>query len=463
MQPDSPLQSTDNPNVIWIFGDQMRAQATGYMGDPNVHTPNIDRLAQEGLALTGAVGGCPLCCPYRGALISGRYPHNSVPGHQMQLDPSLPTIAQPFRTAGYHTAYFGKWHLDGFQEGFGERAGLHVVPPDRRGGFDEWLGYENNNSPWDCWVHGEVDGAEVQYRLPTYETDALTDLFIQHLQRRANSVGEDGGREPKAQPFFSILSVQPPHDPYAAPEEWMARHTPGALQLRPNVPPIARIEKFARRELAGYYAMIENLDWNLGRIRSALAELGLAHNTHIIFFSDHGDMHGSHGQFRKTNPWEESIRVPFIIGGHVPRYENRDGYLPVPINHVDIGPTSLGLCGIDVPEWMAGTDYSALRLNDGKPAVVPNEPDSAFLQLVVPTGHAHSTDRPWRGVVTRDGWKYVAFEGQPWMLFNLNEDPYELANHAHNRFYTAERRQLQDRLATWIADTGDAFALPEIG
>ncbi len=446
-------QPDPRPNLIWIFGDQMRAQATGYMGDPNVHTPNIDRLAQEGLAFTGAVAGCPLCCPYRGSLLSGRYPHQAVPGHEYQLPPEMPTIATAFKAAGYHTAYFGKWHVDGFKERAG-RAAMHIIPPERRGGFDEWVGYENNNSQWDCWVHGGAGDDAFHYRLPGYETDALTDRFIAYLKQRAQPSAGD-----EAQPFFGVLSVQPPHDPYAAPEEWMRRHSPAALQLRANVPAIPAVELTARRELAGYYAMIENLDWNLGRIRTALAETGLAHNTHIIFFSDHGDMHGSHGQFRKTSPWEESIRVPFIIGGHVPRYANRSGYLPVPINHVDIGPTSLGLCGIDKPDWMAGADYSGYRLHN---KTVVNEPDSAFLQLVIPTGHAHSTDRPWRGLVTRDGWKYVVLEGQPWLLFNLNEDPYELRNLAHNRAFARERQRLQERLAGWITETGDHFVLPEI-
>ncbi len=450
-----PSLSANQPNIIWIFGDQMRAQATGYMGDPNVHTPNIDRLAQEGLALTSAVSGCPLCCPYRGSLLSGRYPHNAVPGHEMQLPPEMPTIATAFKEHDYQTAYFGKWHVDGYKER-GGRAAMHIIPPERRGGFDEWIGYENNNSQWDCWVHGGAGDDAFHYRLPGYETDALTDLFIDFLKRQTNTTDATDG-----QPFFGVLSVQPPHDPYAAPEAWMQRHSSASLQLRANVPAIPRVELQARRELAGYYAMIENLDWNLGRIRAALAEAGLAHNTHIIFFSDHGDMHGSHGQFRKTSPWEESMRVPFIIGGHTPRYANKSGYrTDVPINHVDIGPTSLGLCGIAPPAWMAGTDYSGYRLHNKE---VVNAPDSAFLQLVVPTGHAHSTDRPWRGVVTRDGWKYVALEGQPWLLFNLNEDPYELANLAHNSHFGRERRQLQERLAAWINETGDHFILPILG
>lgn len=94
--------------------DQMRAQATGYAGDPNVHTPNLDRLAAEGANFTGAVSGTPLCSPFRGSLVTGRYPHNSgVAGHRYPLPQDAPTIAHAFRDAGYRTCYVGKWHLDG--------------------------------------------------------------------------------------------------------------------------------------------------------------------------------------------------------------------------------------------------------------------------------------------------------------------------------------------------------------
>jgi arylsulfatase A-like enzyme len=239
----------------------------------------------------------------------------------------------------------------------------------------------------------------------------------------------------------------------------MQRHNPAQLEMRSNVPDVPRIQAQARRELAGAYAQIENLDWNFGRVRAALVEAGLDLDTHILFFSDHGDMHGSHGQFKKTSPWDESIRVPFIIGGLQPAYAARRGRPGAPLNHVDIAPTTLGLCGIEVPDWMRGTDYSGLRLlGEG----APNAPDSAFLQCVVPTGHGDSVDRPWRGVVTTDGWKYVALEGQPWLLFNLNEDPYEQANHAFNTTYHRERARLNERLQAWIADTGDSFELPDL-
>jgi len=105
---------------------------------------------------------------------------------------------------------------------------------------------------------------------------------------------------------------------------------------------------------------------------------------------------------------------------------------------------------------MEGFDYSSRRLA-WRPA--GSEPDSAFLQSVIPTGHGNSVDRPWRGIVTTDGWKYVCFENVPWLMFNLNDDPYEWVNLAHNSQYREHRKRLNDRLRQWIADTGDCFAV----
>jgi len=438
-------------NVIWITADQLRQQAVGFMGDPNAHTPHLDRLASEGVVFTHAVAGSPLCCPFRGSMLTSKYPHAAVPKHEDPLPEDLPTVVGPLKEAGYHTAYIGKWHLDGFKEARG-RAAMHIVAPHRRGGFDHWIGYENNNSQWDCWVHGQTESGEQHWRLPGYETDALTDLFLDHIRKHVSS--SDGQQKP----FFAALQVQPPHNPYTAPAQWMQRYTPGAVALRPNVPRIPEYENQARRELAGYYAMVENLDWNIGRIVSCLSELGIADHTHILFFSDHGDLLGSHGHFRKLSPYEESLRIPFLMGGGQLSRRFKRGVSDAPINHVDIAPTTLGLCGIDVPSWMDGYDYSGHRLPEKTAAP---EPDSAFLQLCNETGNP--VDRPWRGIVSRDGWKYAVLEGQPWMLFNLNNDPYELVNHALNPAHKGKRAHLQQRLAQWMDETDDnQFRLPNI-
>ncbi|MBZ2184584.1 MAG: sulfatase [Bryobacter sp.] len=444
--------TSDKPNVIWLLADQHRGQAIGANGDPNANTPNLDRLSAGGVNFTAAVSGMPLCCPFRGSLLTGKYPHECVPGHEYPLPKGQPTITTPLREAGYTTAWFGKWHLGGFHERDG-RAAKFIVPPDLRGGFDKWVGYENNNSQWDCWVHGGQGQDAFLERLPGYETDALTDLMIDYVRQQAHAQ-----REGRGKPFFACLSVQPPHDPYAAPEQYMSRYNPARIELRPNVPRVARLEAQARRDLAGYYAMIENWDSNIGRLRRVLDQEGISFRTHLMVFSDHGDMHGSHGMFRKMTVHEESIRVPMILGGEQPVYEGRaTGRFPVPLNHVDIAPTTLGLCGIEKPAFMRGFDYSGYRLTRRKRG---GEPDSAYLQSVVPTGHNHSINKAWRGLVTRDGWKYACFENTSWLLFNLNEDPYEQMNLAHNNAYRAERSKLITRLRAWAADTGDRFAIP---
>jgi len=434
----------DQPNVIWIFGDQHRAQAMGCVGNPVVQTPVLDGMAASGVRFTDAVSGCPWCTPFRGSLLTSRYIHECVQQTPQRMDPELPVVTDVFNDHGYLTAYYGKWHLGGANR-------MIHVPHEERGRFDIWLGYENNNAQYDCWVHGhDLDGRDdtdpLTEKLETYETDALTDRLLGFLRRYGNT-----------QPFFAVLSVQPPHDPHVAPPEYAARYDPDDVVLRPNVPDIPRITERSRRDLAGYYAQVENLDWNVGRVLAALQELGLDEETHVVFFSDHGDMHGSHGYVRKSSPWEEAVRIPFIVrpaGGACVQAET-----DVPLNHVDIAPTTLGLCDIDAPDWMAGSDLSSLMV-PGRPQI-SEEPDSAFLQHSF-RKRFDCLNRVWRGVRTRDGWKYICLEHQPVMMFNLNEDPYELANLAYSDAFNDKRAELQARLARWIDETGDSFPLPEL-
>lgn len=454
------MNKSSQPNLIWICVDQMRAQAMSSAGDPNVNTPNLDRLSAEGITFSNAVSGTPLCTPFRGALLTGRYPHQTgVLGLDSPLPTDCKTVADAFKDHGYQTCWIGKWHLDGDRPELdlnetNNQGRYRVIPQDRRGGFEDWWAYENNNRPFDCIIHTDYNMEENEsYRLPGYETDDLTDIMIRWLGDQAQIQKKGDGK-----PFFTCLSIQPPHNPYVAPDECMARHNPSQLEMRPNVPSVKRIESQARRELAGYYAAIERIDQNVGRIRHALDQLGLSENTHIIFFSDHGDLHGSHGQFRKTQPWEESIRIPFIVGGPSREHQNLS-MTDVLINHVDIAPTSLGICGITPPEDMVGTDYSKL-IED--PTYEGDFPQSAYLSLPKSTGNSDSIDRPWRGIVTLDGWKYAVLEGQPWLMFDLKEDPFEMANLAFNPKFSAQRKLLHTELRNWMISTGDEFVLPTI-
>ena len=447
-------------NVIWILCDQLRAGALGYRGDPNVRTPNIDNLARGGMRFDSAVAGAPWCCPFRGSLLSGLYPNVcGVTKTPSALDPSIPTIARPLREAGYHTAWVGKWHLDG------SNSRDHVVPPERRGGFDYWMGYENNNNQNEVYVHGT--GQERTRRLPGYETDALTGLLLEHITGHVTQTQDKQGGY---QPFFAALSMQPPHNPYVPPTDSQARYykNPADIELMPNVPRGGKTEKQARFDLAGYYGMIESIDGNVGRIREALKEMGVDRETYIMFFSDHGDCVGAHGQWHKSSPWEEAIRIPFIVSALGGKANMNIGCAPYVLNHVDIAPTTLGLCGVDVPEEMQGYDYSRFCMNKNRPEFSrmegehPRPPESAYLQQIPRKMHSHTVNRPWRGVVTQDGWKYVCTPNNDWLLFDNNEDPFELANLCYNKNHQAKKEELHKILDGWIKRTGDEFPLPDI-
>ncbi|MFV0503489.1 MAG: sulfatase [Lachnospirales bacterium] len=439
-------------NVIWIVTDQQRAESLSVNGSENSSTPNIDGLAKTGINFKYAISGTPLCCPFRGSMLTGMYPHHCVPGHEYRMDPKLPTIAHSFNENGYNTFYLGKWHVDGAKESE-VRAGTHYVEKERRGGFVSWLGYENNNAQYDCYLHGHKENEEIpMFKLKEYETDAITNIMVDYIKEQSQ----------KEIPFFAVMSIQPPHDPYVAPAEFQRGHTPSNIKFRENVPNIDEVRNQARQELSGYYAMVENIDYNVGRIVDTLNEMNIMEDTHIIYFSDHGDMHGSHGQFRKTTPYQEAVNIPFIISGekrgaHVVkrRVANIDNIV---INHVDIAPTTLGLCGIDVPERMEGTDYSFIRYTDSKKGEIP---ESAYMQQVIPTYHFDSINKPWRGVVTVDGYKYVCFEEMDWLLFDLKKDPYEQMNLVHNEKYKDLRNRLNQMTKDWAIKTEDRFKVPK--
>ena len=230
------------------------------------------------------------------------------------------------------------------------------------------------------------------------------------------------------------------------------------VQLRPNVPPGVHADK-ARLSAPGYYGMIENLDENIGRVMAKLRQHNISQNTHILFFSDHGEQLGSHGRIQKMCPYEESISVPMIFSGGDGLYHgNRMGESDVQINHVDIAPTSLGLCGLPVPEWMAGIDYSYIR--DPQRPLPAEEPDAVYLQAPS-LGHGFADAEGWRGLVTRDGWKIAVHPGSHWLLINLNDDPYEMANLAFMPFYRNKRDDMLQRLKDWAEKVGDSFDFPE--
>lgn len=427
-QPGKP--NAHKPNVVFLLADQWRAQALGFVGDVNARTPNLDRLATQGAVLTTAVSTCPVCCPYRGCLITGRYPlTHGVFVNDVPLNREAVSLAQAFRKAGYQTAYIGKWHLDGHGRS-------SFIPPERRQGFEFWRANEcTHNYPHSLYY---ADSDEKRY-WQGYDAEAQTAEAQAYI------------RSHRQQPFLLVLSWGPPHNPYeTAPDRFKRLFAVERLHLRPNVP--QQFEAAARRDLAGYYAHCAALDECVGRIRQTLSECGLADDTILIFTSDHGDMLGSHADVRKQRPWDEAILVPFVA--HWPRGLGSSARkLLAPFSTPDIMPTLLGLCGIGIPGTVEGDDRSAwLR---GKEA---DGDRAAQICCVTPFGEWTRArgGREYRGLRTVR-YTYVRTLEGPWLLFDNREDPYQQRNVVGDAKFASIQADLDARLKEELRLRKDEF------
>jgi len=391
-------------NLLFVFADQLRAGDLGFEGCPDALTPHLDAMAAQGVRFTNAVSTCPVCTPYRAALLTGKYPlSNGMVINDIRLPVTERSIAQVLSDAGYATGYFGKWHLDGpYRGGF-------TPPGPRRQGFETWAAADCCHDYMKSWYYR--DDPEMIW-IDGYDADHFTDLTIEFMR------GEAGlGTSRPTRPFAAFLSWGPPHNPYEVMPEAYRVHDPAAVTLRPNVP--VEDEALAREQYAGYQDHITALDRCLGRLRAALEETGQAENTLVIFTSDHGDMLRSHGLYEKQLPYEESVAVPFVAcqPGTLPERAVADTLLNVP----DLMPTLLGQLGLECPNEVEGADLSfALRGETGE------EPTSAWLANPVP----FMPDRmipEWRAVRTKTH-TYAETLAGPWLLFDNVADPYQQRN-----------------------------------
>ncbi|NIA14865.1 MAG: sulfatase-like hydrolase/transferase [Nitrospiraceae bacterium] len=427
------------PHIIYILSDEHRGQAMTHMGDPNIRTPVMDRLAGEGASFERAYANCPICTPARGTIFSGRHAHSGpVSGFFEAYKATAPSTATILREAGYHTAYFGKWHCgivhnqkpELVRDHPDEYKGASMRTPERhRAGFQDWRGMECINQHFASFYYKDRD--ENPTKIPGYETDGLTDLVIDYLK------DYDRG-----EPLFLVLSINPPHFPLEVPEQW-ERFKPEALEVRPNFTDTPEM----RADLATYYAMIENLDWNMGRLMETIASLDGFEDTLTVYFSDHGDFMGSHGVSRgKNRPHEESVRIPAIF--HWPGRTPAQGTIPGLFSLVDLLPTTLGLINHDIPVHNQGTDLSPLVRGESAEG-----PDEVLLEMVGNPRWSLQM-RDWRGLVT-EKWKYAFYETGDQVLFDLEHDPYEMNNLAYTDEET--RRAMEQRLLQLLADTREPF------
>ncbi|MEO8521782.1 MAG: sulfatase, partial [Acidobacteriota bacterium] len=357
-QPKPAPASQRRPNILFILPDQLRAQSLGYLGNRDVRTPNIDRLAAEGLTFTQTFANTPVCCPARANLLTGKYAHrNGMVANDLRLRETETTLAELLAQAGYQTGFIGKWHLDG-----GPREPGYVPPGARRQGFDFWAAHECSHRHFANHYFRD-DPTPIEFG--KYEAEGWADIAVEFLRARTEG----------PQPFFLMLQTGPPHDPYKAPPQYEAMYDAARLAMRPNW--VAGTTMGSRQDIASYYAQITAVDDQVGRVLRTLKELHLEEDTIVVFTSDHGDMLGSQGLRLKRKPWEESIRVPGII--RYPRRIAAGRRTDAILTHVDLAPTLLSLAGLTPPRAMQGTDLAGVALGRAETA-----PDSAYLQIFGP-------------------------------------------------------------------------------
>jgi len=410
----STTVAADKPNILLILPDQMRASAMGCDGNMQVKTPNVDRLAAEGILFKRTYANVPVCCPASAILLTGTYPHvNGMMANDLRLREEQVTIAEILGVAGDQTGFVGKWHLDG-----GLREPGFVPPRPRRQGFDFWAACECHHKHFQPTYFR--DTPEV-ITIDKFEPEASCDFAVEFLFK-----------QPKDQPFFLTAQMGPPHDPYGAPEEYMRQYIPERIvpldNWQPNsetrTPPVKDkkltgktfkpdVEPGGLEEIAAYYAAITALDDQVGRLLKTLVEQVFDENTIVHFTSDYGDMLGSHGMRRKRKPHDESARVPGII--RWPAKIAKSQVVNTLFSHVDIAPTRLALSGQSIPKTMRGTDLSRVAI--GKET---NGPDTVLLQIFVPF-KPDQISKPWRGIVTEKH-TYARYEDEPWVLFDRAQD-----------------------------------------
>lgn len=462
---------TKQPNILIIYPDQMRADAMGCAGNPVVKTPNIDRLAGEGVHFTEAYASYPICCPFRASVLTGKYAqgHGMIQNH-FPLRGDQTFLPQMLKDAGYQTGYIGKWHLEG-----GPKPGF--VPRERRFGFDHFIGF-NRGHEYMKSVFFDDDGTP--YASKRYEPDYQTDQLLEFISGAVKGKGD--------KPFFGYVSYGPPHFPNNMPAHWRNMYNPKDVDLRAGVPDMEfqrrvqarRLNAFCggdtkaaqhshaaydtkpagepeteaeiRQFTAEYYGMISNIDWNVGRILNHLDGLGIAEDTLVIFWSDHGDMLGQHGSFcgMKNQAYRAAMQVPLIL-----RYPARFGGGRKTTAMVDVGvdlmATLSDMLGLALPAEANSQSY--LPVLDGQAETAR---DVIWYQLFRQNDGNVGEYTPYaqRGIRTKD-WLYVRAKDCRVDLYDLRNDYFEQNNLVENPEYTALMDAFDSRIAQHMQATAD--------
>lgn len=463
----------ERPNVLLIYTDDHAQWAVGAYGNKEVHTPNMDRLAAEGMRFTQGFTK-PVCSPSRAMLLSGQYSHRlGIPdyipyGNPVHADNGLPagtpTIATLLKGAGYATGLVGKWHI-----GYGEE----YYPT--RFGFDTAEGYRYVAPGKEFKNPGKipylVDGQEQERFgksaiVATDCTTILADRAIDFVQSNRES------------PFFLFLSFYRPHLAWSpVPEQDYARYKDRPMTV-PDPPAGSSVTRKKLEDLTRlYYANITCADRNMGRVFDALDELGLAKHTVVVFIGDNGFMVGQHGLLGKgnarilhidergrtsrkrgtrANMFDDSVLVPFIVRwpGVVEPGATSDAL----VSTIDVLPTLAEAAGLETPSCVDGRSLLPLLRGDSDVAWRDAYCDTYDMIYLGNDG-----EKPHMRMIRTDDWKLVLYRdenGRPLdagtrhELFDLKSDPGELTNLYGKRTAQNIQRKLETRLLDWMRTTG---------
>lgn len=463
-------KNNKKPNLLYVFPDEFRQQAMGFMCKDPVYTPNLDKLASQGQVLVNAVSNHPLCSPYRAMLMTGKYPiSNGVLAncntlnneYGIYLKDTERCFSDVLHESGYHVGYVGKWHLDPPEEPFEylepRRAGglvwdAYNIPGPRRHSFDFWYSYgccDKHFTP-----HYWRNNARIEERLDVNEWSVQheADVVIDYINN-PNEVY----REPD-KPFAIFWAPNPPHMPFEeVPEEYQRLYENKSVEellKRGNVDLSIKDGKTATavKQVKNYFAAVTGVDEQFGRVLKCLEENGLDNDTIVIFTSDHGEMMGSHNRMEKSVWYDEAFLVPFII-----RWNEviQPGYNDLHLGVPDIMPTVLGLMDLEgnVPHGVEGRDYSGVFT--GKHF---NRPNSAF--YISPSKEESMLGS--RGVRT-DQYTFVISkeqDGSKYYLFDNKNDPYQLKNIAAENLPLVSK--LKKELYVWLNQTNDPWVTGSI-
>ncbi len=430
----------------------------GYSGNYKAITPNLDKLASQGLNFINCVSVTPVCAPHRASLITGKYTSSTgMVTNEIRINPNQKTIGHILTENGYETGYIGKWHLWSNVAGNHGALETSFVPPGPyRMGFDGyWAAYNFNHSNYEGYYFEDTPVRKTYDK--AYEPEAQFDMAMDFIAKKSAS-------EP---PFALFLNIGVPHDPWVKenvpdefyqmfrnvefklpdtwqdiPDPYMDRNTDRERWTKfwkENIPEQKRV----------YYAMVSSIDVYMGRLMEKLKSLGIDEDTLVIFSSDHGEMFGENGRVYKLTFYESAARIPLLMRwpGKIPAGLVSE----TPINTPDLMPTILGLAGLPVPETVEGMDLSNTCL--GEPG---QEPDFAFLQGM---GHTYlwRNGHEWRAVRDKR-FTYARYlvDGKEYLFDNLN-DPQQMVNLAEDPFYQDVYKRLKGNMETKMQQLKDDF------